>query len=99
MSLTFRTIRPRYGDEKPGELVTREAIHLASVAATDDPAYVDTQVLSIRERAAELEAEQQRNAARAAQYVEGLLLLRQYGRELTPAQTAYLAEHGHPAPS
>lgn len=97
MSLTFRTITPRYGDEKPGELVTRTAVHLASVAATDDPAYVDTAVLSIRERAAELELERQANERRAAQYVDGLLLLRQYGRELTPAQTAYLDEHGHPA--
>jgi phage head maturation protease len=99
MSLTFRTIRPRYGDEQPGELVTREAIHLASVAATDDPVYVDTAVLSIRERAAELAEQQAANERRAAQYVEGLLLLRDYGRELTPAQLDYLAEHGHPATS
>jgi phage head maturation protease len=99
MSLSFRTIRPQYGTEQPGQLVTREAVHLITVAATDDPAYVDTRVLSIRERAAELDREREANEARAAQYVEGLLLLRQYGRELTPAQTAYLTEHGHPAPT
>lgn len=95
MSLSFRTIRPRYGDEQPGELVTREAVHLVYVAATDDPAYVDTRVLSIRERAAELDREREANEQRAAQYVDSLLLLRTYGRELTPAQAAYLAEHGH----
>lgn len=95
MSLSFRTIRPRYGDEQPGELVTREAVHLVTVAATDDPAYVDTRVLSIRERAQQLDDERKANEARAAQYVDSLLLLRTYGRELTPAQLAYLAEHGH----
>lgn len=99
MSLSFRTIRPRYGDERPGELVTREAVHLVTVAAVDDPAYVDTRVLSIRARAEQLEAEREVNEQRAAQYVEGLLLLRHCGRELTPAQAAYLAEHGHPAPT
>lgn len=99
MSLTFRTIAPRYGDEQPGELVTRSAVHLMSVAATDDPVYVDTRVLSIRERAHQLEVETAVNQERAQQYVAGLLLLRDHGRELTPAQVAYLAEHGHPAPA
>jgi phage head maturation protease len=95
MSVTFRSLRPIRGTERPGSLVTREAVHLTTVAATDDPAYVDTRVLAIRERQAILEAEQQRTAERANQYVDGLLLLRSYGRDLTPAQAAYLAEHGH----
>lgn len=99
MSVSFRSIRPVRGTERPGALVTREAVHLTTVAATDDPAYVDTRVLAIRERQAILEAEQQRTAERANQYVDGLLLLRSCGRALTPAQDAYLAEHGHPAPS
>lgn len=97
MSVTFRSIRPTRGAEQPGALVTREAVHLSSVAATDDPAYVDTRVLAIRERQALLEAEQQRTTERANQYVDALLLLRSCGRDLTPAQDAYLAEHGHPA--
>jgi phage head maturation protease len=96
MSVTARCIRPQRGTEQSGALVTREAVHLTSVAATDDPAYVDARVLAIRERQAILEAEATRTAERAEQYVEGLLLLRGYGRELTPAQVAYLAEHGHP---
>jgi phage head maturation protease len=99
MSLTFRTITPQYGSEKPGELITRSAVHLMSVAATDDPVYVDTRVLSIRERAQQLAVETEANQERARQYVAGLLLLRDHGRELTPAQQAYLAEHGHPAPA
>jgi len=99
MSLTFRTLRPQFGTEQPGQLVTREAVHLFSVAATDDPQYTDTRVIALRERAAILEAEQQRTQQRADQYVEGLLLLRTYGRELSPAQVDYLAEHGHPAPT
>jgi phage head maturation protease len=98
MSVTARCIRPQRGTEQNGALVTREAVHLTSVAATDDPAYVDARVLAIRERQAILEAEAERTAERASQYVEGLLMLRSYGRELTPAQVAYLAEHGHPAP-
>lgn len=99
MSVTFRSLKPIRGTERDGALVTREAVHLSSVAATDDPAYTDTRVLAIRERQAILEAEQQRTTERAAQYVDGLLLLRDLGRDLTPAQAAYLAEHGHPASS
>ena len=99
MSVTFRSIRPVRGTERQGALVTREAVHLSTVAATDDPAYVDTRVLAIRERQAILEAEQQRTNERAAQYVDGLLLLRSLGRDLSPAQNAYLAEHGHPVAS
>jgi phage head maturation protease len=99
MSVTARCIRPQRGTERNGALVTREAVHLTTVAATDDPAYVDTRVLAIRERQAILEAEQERTAERAAQYVDSLLLLRSLGRELTPPQTEYLAEHGHPAPA
>jgi phage head maturation protease len=98
MSLTFRAVVPAHGTERPGELVTRESVHLISVAATDDPAYVDTRVLAIRERQAQLDAEAEALKVRAAQHVEGLLLLRKYGRELTPAECAYLAEYGHPAP-
>jgi phage head maturation protease len=98
MSVSFRSIRPQRGTERTGALVTREAVHLTTVAATDDPAYVDTRVLAIRERQAILDAEQQRTSERANQYVDGLLLLRSCGRELTPAQIEYLAEHGHPAP-
>lgn len=96
MSVTFRSLRPVRGTERPGALVTREAVHLTTVAATDDPAYTDTRVLAIRERQALLAEEQQRTEASAAQYVDGLLALRSYGRALTPAQDAYLAEHGHP---
>lgn len=99
MSVSFRSLKPMRGTEQPGALVTREAVHLTTVAATDDPAYVDTRVLAIRERQAILEAEQQRTSERAAQYVDGLLLLRSYGRTLTPAQNAYLVEHGHPVAS
>lgn len=95
MSVSFRSLKPIRGTERTGALVTREAVHLTSVAATDDPAYIDTRVLAIRERQAILEAEQQRTSERAAQYVDALLLLRSCGRELTPAQVAYLAEHGH----
>jgi HK97 family phage prohead protease len=99
MSVSFRAIAPRYGTERDGELVTRTAVHLVYVAATDDPAYTDTRVLAIRERQERLELEQAETAKHAAQYVDGLLLLRSVGRELTPAQVAYLAEHGHPAPA
>lgn len=97
MSVTARCIRPVRGTERSGTLVTREAVHLTSVAATDDPAYTDARVLAIRERQAILEAEQELTAKRANQYVDSLLLLRGYGRELTPAQLEYLAEHGHPS--
>lgn len=99
MSVSFRSIVPVRGTERSGSLVTRAAVHLTTVAATDDPAYTDTRVLAIRERQAILEAEQTRTAERAAQYVDSLLLLRSYGRELTPAQLSYLAEHGHAATS
>lgn len=99
MSVTFRSIAPRHSARiENGELVTREAVHLISVAATDDPAYTDARVLALRARDAELEAEQAAQAARRAQYVDSLLFLRARGRELTPAQDAYLAEHGHPVP-
>jgi len=96
MSVTARCIRPQRGTERNGALVTRQAVHLTTVAATDDPAYVDTRVLAIRERQAILEAEQERTEQQANRYVDSLLLLRSYGRTLTPAQDEYLAEHGHP---
>jgi HK97 family phage prohead protease len=99
MSVSFRAVAPRYGTERDGETVTRTAVHLVYVAATDDPAYTDTRVLAIRERQERLELERVENERHAAQYVDALLLLRSVGRELTPAQTAYLAEHGHPAPA
>jgi phage head maturation protease len=99
MSVSFRAIVPAYGAERDGELVTRSSVHLVYVAATDDPAYTDTRVLAIRERQAVLALEQEETAKRAAQYVDALVLLRSAGRELTPAQTAYLTEHGHPAPA
>ena len=96
MSVTAQCIRPQRGTERSGALVTRQAVHLTSVAAVDDPAYVDARVLAIRDRQAILEAEQERTEQQANRYVDSLLLLRSYGRELTPAQDAYLAEHGHP---
>jgi HK97 family phage prohead protease len=99
MSVTFRSIAPRFvTPDRDGALVTREAVHLISVAATDDPAYTDARVLALRARDAELEAERVAQAAKRAQYVDGLLFLRARGRDLSPDQAAYLAEHGHPAP-
>jgi HK97 family phage prohead protease len=97
MSVTFRSIAPRHGSPiRDGELITRTAAHLISVAATDDPAYTDARVLAMRARDAELEAERAVQATRRAQYVDSLLFLHARGRQLTPAQLAYLAEHGHP---
>jgi phage head maturation protease len=97
MSVSARCIRPQRGTERSGTLVTREAVHLTSVAAVDDPAYTDARVLALRARDAELEAEREANAERARQYVDTLLFLRARGRQLTPAQVTYLAEQGHPA--
>jgi len=99
MSVTFRSIAPRHGDRiENGSLVTRTAAHLISVASTDDPAYTDARVLALRARDAELEAEREAQVARRARFVDSLLFLRAQGRELTPAQVDYLAEHGHPLP-
>lgn len=99
LSVTFRSIRPQYGTERDGQLVTRQAVHLISVAATDVPVYADARVLALRARDEQLRAEQEANAARARRYVDSLLYLREHGRELTPAQVVYLAEQGHPAAS
>jgi len=96
MSVTFRSIAPRHGAPiADGELVTRTAAHLISVASTDNPAYTDARVLALRARDAELEAEREVQAVRRARFVDSLLFLRAQGRELTPAQVDYLAEHGH----
>lgn len=93
MSVTFRTIRPQYGTEKPGALVTRRAVHLASVAATDRPVYDETRVLTMRAEQEEQQAaaEAQRKQIRAQ--LDTILWLQGAGRDLSPAQAAYLERH------
>jgi phage head maturation protease len=100
LSMTFRTIRPRYGElERDNALVTRERVHLRYVAATDCPVYEDAQVLALRDRARELEAEQEQQRARERRQVELLLFLRDQGKQLTPRQEEYLDQHRDLAPS
>lgn len=93
LSITFRPIRPAYGTEKPGSLVTRTAVHLASVAATDNPVYADARVLAMRDQAQALREQQDQLAQRHRANVEHLAWLKSRGRELSPAQLAYLDEH------
>jgi HK97 family phage prohead protease len=94
LSMTFRTLRPQYGvQERDGALVTREQVHLRYVAATDCPAYEDAQVLALRDRAAELEAEQQAQREKEARQVQLLLFLQEQGRDLSPRQLEYLEQH------
>jgi HK97 family phage prohead protease len=93
LSITFRPIRPQYGAEKPGALVTRTAVHLASVAATDNPVYADARVLALRAQQDELREQQEHHAARHRAQVEHLAWLKARGRELSPAQLQYLDEH------
>lgn len=93
MSVTFRTIRPQYGTERAGELVTRQAVHLASVAATDRPVYDETRVLAMRAEQEELEAQAAAQLVQVRAQLDTLLFLQSVGRELSPVQTAYLARH------
>lgn len=93
LSVTFLSITPRGGTERSGQLVTRSAVHLSSVAATDNPAYVGAKVLALRE-----DAEQQREQREAEQaairaQVDALLFLQDAGRTLSPTQSDYLARH------
>lgn len=93
LSVTFRTIRPKYGSERDGALVTRQAVHLSSVAATNNPAYADARVLALRERQEQLREQQEREREQARAQVETLLFLQARGRELSPTQLAYLEQH------
>jgi phage head maturation protease len=94
LSMTFRTIRPAYGEaERDGALVTRERVHLRYVAATDCPVYEDAQVLALRDRAQQLEAEQQAQRDRERRQVELLLYLQDRGRQLSARQLEYLESH------
>jgi len=92
-SVTFQTIRPQYGTERSGQLVTREAVHLSSVAATDNPVYVDTRVLAMRDQQDVQRELRQAEQAKARRQVETILWLQSRGRELSPAQLAYLEQH------
>jgi phage head maturation protease len=94
MSMTFTSLRPAFGPpERSGTLVTRSRVRLRYVAATDQPVYEDAQVLALRDRARELEQEQQLQQEKARRYAEGLELLRSHGRELTPGQVQFLEQH------
>lgn len=94
LSVTFRSIRPLYGQlERQGALVTREAVHVSSVAATDNPVYADARVLALREQQDELQAQREAEQERARKQVEALAFLQTRGRELTPAQLAFLQQH------
>ena len=93
LSITFRPIRPKYGAEKSGALISRSAVHLASVAATDNPVHADARILSIREDQEALRAQQDAEAAQIRAKVDALLLLQARGRELPPAMADWLAVH------
>jgi phage head maturation protease len=100
LSMTFRTIRPRYGElERDGALVTRERVHLRYVAATDCPVYEDAQVLALRDRARELEEQQAAQLERERRQVNLLLWMQEQGRDLTPRQLEYLEQHRDLVPS
>jgi HK97 family phage prohead protease len=96
VSITFRTIRPQFGSERPGDLVTRTEAHLRNLAAVDSPAYADAQVLAIRE--ADQEA-QERAAAQAESdriLAATLARLKATGNPLPAEQERWLAEHPTP---
>lgn len=94
LSITFVPIRPTFGSERPGQLVTREQVHTKAVAAVSDPAYADAGVLALRAQA-DAAAEAQRVADRqVAEMVDTLRFLRDAGQELQPAQLRWLAERG-----
>ena len=48
LSVGFISIVPRVQTERPGELITRRSVHLAHVAACEEPAYATARVLTIR---------------------------------------------------
>lgn len=94
MSMTFRSLAPAYSTpERSGVTVTRERVNLRYVAATDQPVYEDAQVLALRDRARELQLEQEHQQEQARRYALGLELLRSHGRELTPGQQQFLEQH------
>jgi len=93
VSISFRTIRPQFGTERQGQLVTRQEAHLSYLAAVDNPAYVDARVLAIRE--ADQEA-QERAAARAESdrmLAATLAMLKANGHALSAEQERWLAEN------
>lgn len=94
LSVTFMTLRPSYGSERDGELVTREQVHLRAVAAVSDPAYADAGVLALRAQADAAIAAQREADRQVAEMVETLTFLRDSGSTLTEAQQRWLSEHG-----
>jgi phage head maturation protease len=94
MSMTFRSLAPAWSTpDRSGILVTRSRVHLRYVAATDQPVYEDAQVLALRDRARELQEEQQLQEQKRRRYAEGLELLRSHGQELTPGQLQFLEQN------
>jgi HK97 family phage prohead protease len=94
LSVTFMTLRPSYGSERDGELVTREQVHLRAVAAVSDPAYADAGVLALRAQADAAIAAQREAERQVSEMVETLTFLRDSGGALTEAQQRWLVEHG-----
>jgi len=93
-SVTFQTINPLWGTERPGELVTRRVVHTRAVAAVPDPAYADAGVLALRAAADEAAAVQAAADRQVAEMVDALMFLRSNGQELNPVQMRWLDEHG-----
>jgi len=100
ISVSFRSIRPQYGSERRGELVTRTEAHLVHVAAVDSPAYLDARILAVREadQQAQEQAERQRQSDELLRST--LLRLQALGRALPAEQLQWLEQHqqGYAAP-
>jgi HK97 family phage prohead protease len=93
LSVTFASLRPVGGQERDGDLVTREMVHCRAVAAVNDPAYADAGVLAVRQQqdlAAQVAAEAER---KRSEMTELLQFLVDSGQELTEAHRAWLADN------
>lgn len=94
LSVTFASLRPVGGQERDGELVTREYVHCRAVAAVNDPAYADAGVLAVRQQQ-DLAAQVAAEAEKKRQEMTDLLqFLVDSGQELTEAHRAWLADNG-----
>lgn len=100
MSITFRSLAPAFQTpERSGQDVSRSRVFLRYVAATDCPVYEDAGVLALRDQAQALREQQEEQEARARMYAEGLVLLRDHGRQLTPKQLEFLEQNASLLPA
>lgn len=99
LSVSFRSMLPAPGAERPGALVTRQGVHLKHVAVVAEPAYADARILAIREAAEEQALALANRELNDSALESALRLLVANGRELSASDQAWLLSRQRNTPA